>query len=278
MKFEIEESNEYLSSSSGLVIVGECLTNRTHITQRLNNIKIPGLLYPEHKNAAIVSTYIALLCTGKNDFDHVETYRGDKFFTSALNIKAVPSSPTMRQRLDCLASNPEVYKIILEESARLLRNVPIEFGTTITRKNGTIQSSLPIDIDVSPFDNSRTKKEGVSRTYKGMDGYSPIFAYMGNEGYWINVELRPGKTHCQKGTTEFLTATINYARQIKQDNPLLIRMDSGNDSQDNMIICIQNDVDFIIKHNPRQEKLTEWLEYAKQNATNSYVDRLSRSR
>lgn len=33
------------------------------------------------------------------------------------------------------------------------------------------------------FDNSGTKKEGVSRTYKGTDGYAPIFAYMGQEGY-----------------------------------------------------------------------------------------------
>jgi hypothetical protein len=38
-------------------------------------------------------------------------------------------------------------------------------------------------IDVSPFDNSGTKKEGVSRTYQGNDGYAPIFAYLGkNEG------------------------------------------------------------------------------------------------
>jgi hypothetical protein len=38
---------------------------------------------------------------------------------------------------------------------------------------------VPLDIDVSPFDNSKTKKEGVSRTYKGYDGFAPIFAYLG---------------------------------------------------------------------------------------------------
>ena len=44
------------------------------------------------------------------------------------------------------------------------------------------------------MDNSRTKKEGVSRTYKSMDGYSLIFTYIGKEGYMLNCELRPGET------------------------------------------------------------------------------------
>ena len=42
---------------------------------------------------------------------------------------------------------------------------------------------LPLDYDVTPFDNSQTKKEGVSRTDKGMDGYAPMAAYFGQEGY-----------------------------------------------------------------------------------------------
>ena len=29
---------------------------------------------------------------------------------------------------------------------------------------------VPVDIDVTPFDNSKSNKEGVSRTYKGFDG------------------------------------------------------------------------------------------------------------
>ena len=52
---------------------------------------------------------------------------------------------------------------------------------------------VPVDIDVTPFDNSKTRKEGVSRTYKGYDGYAPIMAYIGTEGYLINAQLREGK-------------------------------------------------------------------------------------
>nr|WP_230986832.1 hypothetical protein [Cohnella fermenti] len=49
-------------------------------------------------------------------------------------------------------------------------------------------------------DNSGTKKEGVSYTYKGMDGFAPMFAYLGQEGYGVNTELREGSQHCQNGT------------------------------------------------------------------------------
>ena len=46
------------------------------------------------------------------------------------------------------------------------------------------------------MDNSGTKKEWVSRTYQGVDGYTPIAAYLGNEGWCVALELRPGSQHC----------------------------------------------------------------------------------
>jgi len=65
---------------------------------------------------------------------------------------------------------------------------------------------LPVDIDVSTMDNSDSHKEGVSRTCMGTDGYAPIFAYLGAEGYLLDCELRPGSLHSQKGTPAFLTS------------------------------------------------------------------------
>jgi len=116
-----------------------------------------------------------------------------------------------------------------------------------------------LDIDVSPFDNSKTKKEGVSRTYKGYDGYAPIFAYLGAEGYLANLELREGKQHCQKDTPEFINQTLDYVRQIT-DQPVLMRLDSGNDSQENF--PADENIHFIIKRNLRRESLQSWLELA----------------
>lgn len=118
---------------------------------------------------------------------------------------------------------------------------------------------------MSPFDNSNTKKEGVSRTYKGCDGYAPIFAYLGQEGYGIHVQLCEGKTHCQFKGDEFLAQSIRYARR-KTTQDLLVRMDAGNDSTDNIRVCFQPEThaDFIIKRNPRKETAESWLAIAQQ--------------
>ena len=78
-------------------------------------------------------------------------------------------------------------RIIKEESARLISNTAAEVGTVSTSKG----ELAALDI-VSPFDNSKTKKEGVSRTYKGVTVHALIFAYLGREGYQVNVEFREG--------------------------------------------------------------------------------------
>jgi len=120
-----------------------------------------------------------------------------------------------------------------------------------------------LDIDVSPFDNSKTKKEGVSRTYKGVDGYAPIFAYLGVEGYLVHAELREGKQHCQKDTPRFLWESIRYAKMVT-DEGLLVRLDSGNDSLENIGVCIEEGVDWLIKRNLRREDVQEWLKIAQE--------------
>ena len=82
-------------------------------------------------------------------------------------------------------------------------------------------------------------------------------AYIGTEGYLVNLELREGKQHCQRETPNFLVETIGLCRQLT-NKPLLIRMDSGNDASDNIGIFMEesykyNNVSFIIKRNLRNE-------------------------
>ena len=77
---------------------------------------------------------------------------------------AIPSAETLRQRLDLVGGS--VHRQVLDENIHMLKS------------NGIVPSKLPcgyvpVDMDVSPFDNSKTSKEGVSRTYKGCDGYAP---------------------------------------------------------------------------------------------------------
>lgn len=255
MKFQFVKTNEILTPISGLACVG-ALLSRTNLRKRLNAIKIQDMQNPDIKNGDIAAAYIGLLCQGKNDFDSIEPFREDPFFKISLGNKHIPSSPTLRQRMDMIGNSWNT--IILEESAHLLKKI----GVMLTPCH---KDMIPLDIDVSPFDNSKTHKEGVSRTYKGFDGYSPIFAYLGQEGYGVNTQLRQGKQHCQKDTDTFLEESIKYAKTIT-DKPLLVRMDSGNDSIENIKICLKPETkaDWLIKRNLRKESPEEWLKIAKE--------------
>jgi len=251
MQFEIVQGDELLFSHSGLALVGKVLS-KTRLRKRLDNVMLPDHPFPEISHGEIAIAMIGLVCMGKPDFDAIEPFRYDPFFTASLGTDAVPSSPTLRQRLD--SANGTFNDTLLEESAKAVRY----FAPAITPSHGNL---VVIDIDVSPFDNSKTKKEGVAWTYKNYDGYAPIFAYVGKEGYLVNLELRPGSDHCQKGTKEFLEKTLRYARMMS-DAPFLVRMDSGNDSLENIKVCRKADADYIIKRNLRKERKEEWLQIA----------------
>ena len=90
-------------------------------------------------------------------------------------------------------------------------------------------------------------------TAKGFDGYAPIMAYIGDEGYLVNTELREGKQHCQKGTPDFLRETLRLSHQMT-GRQLLIRMDSGNDAAENLGILIEDGSWFVIKRKRAQNE------------------------
>lgn len=255
-KLEVKLSNERLITPSGLSIVGAIL-GKSDFVERMNAKNTDKRSQAPIKNGDILLTYIGLLCQGKTEFAAVnEMLEGDReFFETALGIsKEIPSEPTLRQRMDDIGSS--LRSEILKANVSMLKSCVI---TPTELPNGYV----PVDIDVTPFDNSKTKKEGVSWTYKGFDGYAPIAAYIGTEGYLINAELRPGSQHCQKDTPEFLRETLNLSRQITGE-PLLVRLDSGNDAAENLGILIEDGSYFIVKRNLRSESLDLWLDNTKE--------------
>jgi hypothetical protein len=265
MRFVIEESDEIITAHSGLALIG-ALLEKTNLTKRLNHSHVPGNLTPDISHKDVAFSYLGLLCHGKSDFDHIEPFREDEFFAYALKLDKTPSSPTLRQRLNQAAAEAGWEQILLEESAALLKKWNATVSPIFLTYQGKKRAFTPLDIDVSPFDNSFTKKEGVSRTYKGHDGYSPIFAYLGQEGYAVHTQLRFGSDHVQNGTAEFLAQSIRYAKKITV-HPLLVRMDAGNDSTDNLQICLNDETQahFIIKRNLRKETRQLWLAIAQQH-------------
>lgn len=256
----VEFTNERIIPASGLAVVG-ALLGKSDFAKKLNRMDVTkNRSQHQIKNGDIILTYIGMLCMGKPYFEAVHEMDDDKeFYKAALGItRSIPSEETLRQRMDDIGNS--LRETILNENIDLLLANKIQPGTL---SNGFV----PVDIDVTPMDNSKSGKEGVSRTYKGYDGYAPMMAYIGTEGYAVNFELREGKQHCQKGTVEFLQETIRLCKRLT-DKPLLIRLDSGNDSIDNVAVLIEEGCFFIIKRNLRRESKDGWFDMAKQYCKN----------
>jgi hypothetical protein len=260
-RFIITESEADLTSHAGLGLIGMALHEHTGLAADAE--ALAPLRCDAVSHANILSCYVALLCLGKSDFEAINGFRDDPFFVEALGLQRVPSEGILRQRMDAHAA---AYQSVVETAA-------IEFirrtGAPLTPlANGL----MPLDCDVTPFDNSQTKKEGVSRTYKGGDGYAPMAGYLGQEGYCLELELREGSQHCQNGTPAFLQRVLGRARQLS-DAPLLLRLDSGNDALANIaVVAAHNERDetaapvhYLIKWNPRRESPERWLAYAEEH-------------
>ena len=249
---ELVLSDERLITPSGLTIVGNMLS-RSEFVQYFNLRRdIPKRSEHQIPNGDIVLTFIGLLTQGKPQFDSVNEMQNDpEYYRMALGLKrGLPSSATLRQRMDAIGRSAR--KAILNANVNMFTAHGIAPGALAV-------GIVPLDIDVTPMDNSDSHKEGVNRTYKGHDGYAPIFAYIGVEGFMLNAELREGRQHCQKGTPEFLRESLALAHRMTT-SPLLIRMDSGNDAVENLGILLNDGSCFIVKRNLRGESKDAWLE------------------
>lgn len=245
-------SNERLITPSGLNIIGGML-GKSDFVKRCNRIPVDKKRSEAQiKDGDVLLSYIGLLCQGKVEFEAVREMQDDPdFYESALGItRSIPSAETLRQRMDDIGSS--LRPQILEANVDMFRAHGVEPSALET-------GEVPVDIDVTPMDNSKSHKEGVSRTYKGFDGYAPPMAYIGTEGFLVNTELHEGSQHCQKGMPEFLKETLHLSHKMT-DKQLLIRMDSGNDAKENLGILLEDGDWFIVKRNLRRgETKDDWL-------------------
>lgn len=239
-----------LSGQAGLALIGKYL-------KRINFNAVVDPAYPVQSkfggiaNSDILKSYLGLLCLGKNDFDAIEGQRKDRFFARALGLRAVPSSPTLRQRLDAHASS--WFDLVDGINAAVLdmkiEGKPIAFGVLPC-------GYVPLDVDTFAMDNSGTAKELVGRTYAGVDGYCPLAAYLGTQGFCLELALRPGTQHSASETEYNIERVLPLAAKVTTA-PLLFRADSGFDSAKLMCAIadhskrLQREVAFIIKWNPR---------------------------
>ena len=246
-RFVIEQSDEeFYTSHSGVSLVGLALNRFTSMPTALAKAA-PSDDVISH--ADVIKSYCGLLAQAKSDFVAIEQKRTDDFFRESLGNKHVPSEGTMRQRMDERAE--AFLPVISWASIELLQKVeapltPIDTG------------HLPVDIDGFAMDNSDSKKEKVSLTYRQFEGYLFLPAYIGSEGWMVNGHLLPGSQHPQKEFLSFLRETHARIRQFC-DKKLLYRMDSAHDSLDNRVeFAGYVKTDYIMKWNPRKQNEQYW--------------------
>ena len=254
--FEVRQSAKLnLTSYSGLGLIGQCCQ-----AAQVELVIDPRLPVSQGmKTSDVVKSMIGLLSLGKSDFEAIEPFRSDRFFKEALGLSKVPGSVWIRQRLDAKAN--ELRELSDELSLRLLECTE----APITAHRGYVCA----DLDTFVMDNSRTKKEEVSRTYQGIDGYTPIALYLGNEGWNIGLELRAGSHHSALETEYFLERGFpRLQRLCPPDARVLWRDDSGFDSarllfakaaERDRWARLGRSFDFLTKWNPRKQDKTAWV-------------------
>ena len=245
----IKQLDYDLTPVAGLALVGHYLLAVQPVLGRLD-AALPvksGVV-----NSDIVRSYVGLLVQGKSDFDAIENFRGDTFYKQALGIALLPSSPTLRQRMNARAV--EMFDFAAPMIESLLSGQRPDYGVLPC-------GWLPLDVDTFAMDNGGTAKEGVGRTYAGVDGYCPLAAYLGSHGFCLELALRPGVQHSASETDFNLQRVIPMAQRLSAQGPkapILARLDSGFDSvrlMREIEACNRTgmpQVDWLIKWNPRK--------------------------
>ena len=257
MDCRIDATTDQIHSTGGIALVGK-------ICERIGfGSPSSTMSHPE-----ILKSLVGLFAQGRTRFEEIDLFRSDRLFRDSFGLAYVPARETLRLYLERMASETEhVQKEVDGATISLLKR------STLTPIRTEIQSYLPVDVDTSPFDNSKSHKEGVSRTYKQFDGYHPIFSYIGCEGYMLSCELREGKQHCQNGTPAYLERTMGLLRRLPITTPVLFRLDGGNDAKDTLeILSGYEDQFFIVKRNLRRELPEYWLSVAQSEGTITYQD------
>ena len=162
-RIKVVIGKERIITPSGLGIVGGML-GKSDFRKHCDRQKInPKRSQPQIKNGDILLSYIGNLTLGKTDFEAVREFSDDpEYYREALGIvREIPSAETLRQRMDDIGDSPR------EELIAANVEMFTAHGVEPTALPG---GEVPLDMDVTPIDNSKTRKEGVSRTYKGFDG------------------------------------------------------------------------------------------------------------
>jgi len=258
----VELSDSVLTARAGVVAVAQLLKRHAQLPQILDpKFPVPG----GFSDSTVAITYICQLAQDVTAFDSIENMRRDPSFAAALKIHALPSAPTVRQRIEARAT--DWLMPLSEANVRMLERARIELKRLPSGR-------VPLNGDVTVLRNDRSEKEDAGYTYQRTVGFAPLALYLGSEGYLLELALRPGTQHSALESDYALERVVPMARRLT-DAPLLVRLDSGFDSQRIYRVLdearVAGELDYLVKWNPRKRDL-EAIYAARLTANSSFVE------
>ncbi len=159
--------------------------------------------------------------------------------TESIDTDAQAAGRRKRQKLNPDFDHSPVSPLVLSASEEEIVVMEIENIPRPTRKfvqkPTRIEDLLPLsEIYGGPVQKSSTRTIPPPGTecYKGHDGYAPIAAYLGREGWCMACELRPGSQHANNEFIHTLDRILPRVRALT-DKPVLVRLDSAHDAAEN---------------------------------------------
>ena len=251
---QIAQTNLDLTAQSGLLLTRMAVDKYPNLRSNVDQ-QLP--MRHGVANSEVMLTRLAAQSQGQNQFVDSSKWDNPNFYPKALGLQKVPSESTQRQRLDKFA----------EPLCQLVDQANEEF---LVRSSPNLEpldtGHIPVDSEVTVLDNRGSHKEGVEFTYQRNYGFAPLMTYIGQEGYLMGCELRPGSQPSQKGTPQEWLRLLERAWKITSQ-PLLVRLDSGFDARENRLLILglndaangHSPIDFVIKWNPRRHNEDYWV-------------------
>ena len=165
MDYSIDSTTEQLHSTGGIALAGKIFERIQLGTDEVGKtLKHPHLL----------RVLAGLFVQGRTRYEEVELFRSDTLFQKSLELPYVPAAETLRLYVEQMRDQQKtVQQAVGEANLRLVQRTRL---TPVQGEKG--RTYLPLDIDTTVWDNSKSHKEGVSRTYKQVDGYHPMVSYI----------------------------------------------------------------------------------------------------
>lgn len=252
MKISFQQGRDIYESHPGLSLIDKVIRSLGLNKRNVFVEESSRLGYIPY--GTIVQAEIFKQCLALTNYADIDKLNRDPMFSELLGCTISPE--THRQKLDSLGKIEGIFKNIDDLNFKILQ----QCNFTTEEYNG--KNFIPFDLDVTPFLNPGVHKMGVSRTYKGVDGFSPMMSYLG--GYAVCFQLREGTQHSENGTPEYLQDYLDRMKGINVDlQSVLVRADSAHDDEKFLNTCISNQTKFIVKVNPRSETYTDVIRFVK---------------